>query len=30
LKHPAATIATYKRIEMKYLKQAYETLAKTP
>jgi hypothetical protein len=29
LKHPDATVATYKRRLMKHLKQAYETLAKT-
>jgi hypothetical protein len=29
-KHPDTTIATYKRKQMKHLKQASETLAKTP
>jgi hypothetical protein len=29
LKHPDVTVATYKRRQMKHLKQASETLAKT-
>jgi hypothetical protein len=29
LKHPDTTVATYKRRQIKHLKQAYETLAKT-
>jgi DICT domain-containing protein len=30
LKHPDATVATYKRKQMKHLKQASETLEITP
>jgi hypothetical protein len=30
LKHPDATVATYKRRQMKHLKRAFETLAQTP
>jgi hypothetical protein len=30
LKHPDTTVVTYKRRQMKHLKQAYETLVKTP
>jgi hypothetical protein len=30
LKHPYATVATYKRRQMKHLKHASETLTKTP
>jgi hypothetical protein len=30
LKHPDATVATYKRRQIKHLKQTFETLMKTP
>jgi hypothetical protein len=30
LKHPDATVAICKRRQMKHLKQAFETLVKTP
>jgi hypothetical protein len=30
LKHPDTIVATYKRRQMKHLKQAYEILAKMP
>jgi hypothetical protein len=30
LKHPDAIVATYKRRQIKHLKQVSETLAKTP
>jgi hypothetical protein len=30
LKHPDLTVVTYKRRQMKYLKHASKTLAKTP
>jgi hypothetical protein len=30
LKYPAATVTTYKRKHMKHMKQAFETLTKTP
>jgi hypothetical protein len=29
MKYPDATVATYKRRQIKHLKQVYETLAKT-